>query len=172
MHDSKTPVLVGAITVAANVLLSIALVLGLHFPIWGLALSMAITDSVYAAILLGFLYFRVHHMTFTELVLPAAKMFTAALLTGVCLYVPMKLLDQLVFDTTRTLPLVMLTGVASAIGLSVYLFLTWLLDIHELESFLALFGRAKRLLFAAEETVSDVIAEVTPTVSDSPNKLD
>ena len=76
------------------------------------------------------------------------------------------------FDTTHTVPLIMLTGVASIIGLSVYLFLTWLFDIHELESFLAIFGRAKRLLFAAEETVSEVITEIVPTVSDNPNKLD
>lgn len=111
-------------------------------------------------------------MTFSELVMPAIKMFAAAALTGLSLYIPMKLLDQLVFDTTRTLPLIMLTGIASIIGLSVYLFLTWLLDIAELRSFLALFGRAKRLLFAAEKEVSEVISEVTPTVSDNPSKLD
>ena len=81
MHDSKTPVITGAITVALNVSLSIILVLGLHFPIWGLALAMAVTDSIYAIVLLGFLYFRVHHMTFSELVTPAVKMFTAAILT-------------------------------------------------------------------------------------------
>lgn len=172
MHDSKTPVIIGAITVALNVSLSAILVLGLHFPIWGLALAMAVTDSIYAVVLLGFLYFRVHHMTFSELVTPALKMFAAAGLTGLSLYIPMKLLDQLVFDTTRTVPLIMLTSVAFAIGLSVYLFLTWLFDIHELEPFLALFGRAKRLLFAAEETVSEVVTEVSPTISDSPNKLD
>lgn len=172
MHNSKTPVIIGAITVVLHICLSTFLILGLHFPIWGLALAMAVVDSLYAAVLLGFLYFKVNHMNFSELVVPAAKMFIAALITGLSLYIPMKLLDQLVFDTTRTLPLIMLTGVASGIGLSVYLFLTWLLDIHELESFVALFGRAKRLLFAAEETVSEVVKEVPPTIPDSPNKLD
>lgn len=171
MHDSKTPVIVGAVTVTTDVVLSIILVIMLHFPIWSLALSTAITDSIYAVVLIIFLYFKVHHLSFSELVLPAVKMASAAALTGICLYVPMKLLDQLVFDTTRTVPLIMLTGTASVIGLSVYLFLTWLFDIGELKSFLALFGRIKKLLFAAEETVSEVVGEVAP-VSETPNKLD
>ncbi len=92
-------------------------------------------------------------------------MFTAALLTGVSLYIPMKILDQLVFDTTRTIPLLMLTGTATAIGLSVYLFLTWFLEIEELSAFTGLVGRVKRIFFAAEETVSEVVEEVVPAVN-------
>jgi hypothetical protein len=50
---------------------------------------------------------------------------------GVALYVPIKLLDQLVFDTTRTINLIILTGIASFAGLISYIFFTWLLDIKE-----------------------------------------
>ena len=50
---------------------------------------------------------------------------------GVALYIPIKLLDQLVFDTTRTINLLILTGIASTTGIVEYIFFTRLLDIKE-----------------------------------------
>lgn len=151
LHDSQTPVIIGAGTVALNICLSILFIPILHWPIWGLAAASAVADSLYATILLFFLHRRVEYFSLFHLFVPAVKMFLAALVTGLSLYIPMKLLDQLVFDTTHTLPLIALTGTASLIGLSVYLFLTWLLDIEELQSFLTLF---KKINFRA---VSDVV---------------
>ena len=75
------------------------------------------------------------------LFIPAFKMVFAALMAGISLYIPMKLLDQLVFDTTRVIPLIALTGVASFAGLSVYIFLTWLLEIKELSAFTGIIQR-------------------------------
>ncbi|KKU92315.1 MAG: Virulence factor MviN [Microgenomates group bacterium GW2011_GWA1_48_10] len=170
LHDSRTPVILGSVSVVGNVVLSMFLVAFLHLPIWALGLSMAVTDSLYAAALLVCLHFKVQRFSWQDLIIPAGKMFLAAGITGVCLYVPMKLLDQLVFDTTRTVPLIMLTGTATVIGLSVYLFLTWVLDISELQSFLALFGKVRKLLFAAEETVSEVVSEINPGVIESPHE--
>ncbi len=165
VHDSKTPVTVGAITVAINVLLALVFILWWHLPIWALAAAMALADSLYALGLLTFFYRRVQGFPFSHFVLPAAKMFLAALVTGISLWLPMKLLDQLVFDTTRTIPLIFLTGTAAVIGLSVYGFLTWVFAIEELKAFLGLFGRLKRVIFAAEETVSEVVTEVSPNGS-------
>lgn len=165
LHDSKTPVVVGVFTVILNVVLAIVAIPMLHLPIWGLALAMMVADTVYAIVLLSLLHFKVNRFNLADLVLPALEMTIAALLTGVFLYVPMKLLDQLVFDTTRTFPLLLLTGTATLIGLTVYLFLTWVFDIKELRAFLALFGKVKRIMFAAEETVSE-IAGATPVSSE------
>ncbi len=166
LHDSKTPVVVGIITVIINIVLAVLAIPVFHLPIWGLALAMAITDIIYAVALMILLNFKVKQFALHDLLIPAAKMFAAAILTGVSLYIPMKLLDQLVFDTTRTIPLILLTSVATSIGLSVYLFLTWVFNIRELQAFLALFGRIKKLLFAAEETVSEVVVE-TPNETHS-----
>ena len=57
------------------------------------------------------------------------------------LYIPLKLLDQLVFDTTKTVNLILLTGISSLIGFSIYFFLTWLLDVHEASTFLLMFKK-------------------------------
>ncbi len=89
-------------------------------------------------------------------------MILAASITLFSLYVPLKLLDQLVFDTTRTGPLLMLTGTASVIGLTVYLFLTWLFQIDELNVFIAMFTKSKKMILSAEETVSEVTNEISP----------
>jgi putative peptidoglycan lipid II flippase len=147
LHDSKTPVIAGAITVGINILLSVIFVFFVpawQHPVWGLAIASMVADSLLAIALIVILHRRVLSFDLRSLLLPAGKILLAAFLTGFSLYIPMKLLDQLVFDTQHTVPLIMLTGIASAIGLSVYLFLTWVLDIEELKSFLGLFSRFRR----------------------------
>lgn len=165
IHNSKTPVVIGAVTVVLNIFLSLILILTLHLPVWGLALAMSLTDLIYGGVLLYYFHRAVNKFPLPSLVLPAVKMFLAAAVTGFSLYIPMKLFDQLVFDTTRTIPLLTLTITVSAIGLLVYLFLTWLLKIEELNAFLGLFGRLKKIIFAAEETVFDIGAQVSSNES-------
>ena len=58
--------------------------------------------------------------------------------------IPMKFLDQLVFDTTRTVGLLLLTGIAAIVGLTVYTVLSWLLKIKEVEIF---YQFCKKVLF-------------------------
>ena len=80
----------------------------------------------------------------------------ATFFTGIALYVPVKLLDQLVFDTTRTINLIFLTGISSFIGLSLYLFLTWLFNVREATTFLLIFkklGNWKEILSKRDEVI-------------------
>ncbi len=143
LHDSKTPVIIGSLTVILNIALSVLFIflLASSKPVWGLAAASAIADLVYVLFLIYFLNKKANGFDKKALFFPASKIFLASVITGLSLYVPMKLLDQLVFDTTRTAPLIMLTGTAAGIGLAVYFFLTWVLKIDELQSFLGLFKR-------------------------------
>ena len=159
LRDSKTPVIIGSLTEVLNIILSFGFIF--LFPFWGksvlgLAAAAAIADTLYALVLISLLNRRVLSFNQRALLLPAVKIVFAAILTGLALYVPMKLLDQLVFDTTRTVPLIMLAGTVTSIGLAVYLFLTWLLEIEELKSFLALFNRFKKE--AAVEVINEPVA--------------
>jgi putative peptidoglycan lipid II flippase len=150
LRDSKTPMIIGGIAVLINILFSVAFVFFFFSttrPVWSLAFAAAVSDISYASMLLFYFSKRVAGFDKQALFLPALKMGLAAIAAGLCLYVPMKLLDQLIFDTTRTVPLLMLTATASVLGLSVYLFFTWLLDIPELRSFTALIGKARRIFF-------------------------
>ena len=78
-----------------------------------------------------------------ELFLPILKMSAISLVTAIFLYIPMKLLDQLVFDTTRTIELIVLTSIATAVGLSVYLLLSWLFKVEQIVVF---YNFAKRII--------------------------
>ena len=91
-----------------------------------------------------------------EFMFSMGKIFLATFFTGFALYVPIKLLDQLVFDTTKTINLLILTGISSFAGFSLYLFLTWLFDVKEASTFLLLFkklGDWKDILSESEETI-------------------
>lgn len=145
LHDTKTPVTIGIISVVVNTLLSIVLVLGLRFDVWALALSTSIASVLNAFLLFVALYKKIDGFDLQKLIFPPIKMMIASVCTGVFLYLPMKLFDQLVFDTTRVFDLILLTGVASISGLSVYIFLAWFLDIEEVGTFFSLLQKFKRV---------------------------
>lgn len=145
LYDSKTPVLIGIVAIATNTLLSLVFIQVFHLPIWSLGLSTSIASFVNAASLLWFLNLRVGRFSKRDLLIPPVKMGLAAGITGVALYIPLKLLDQLVFDTTRVLGLVFLTGVSGTIGLATYIFLSWVMGVGEVRFFVSLLNKVKRL---------------------------
>ncbi len=81
------------------------------------------------------------NLNFARLVFPLSKMLIVAGVTGVSLWLPMRILDRFVFDTTRTIPLLALTAITSLIGLFTYVFLSYLFRVEEIKGFLALARR-------------------------------
>ncbi|MBI3577478.1 murein biosynthesis integral membrane protein MurJ [Candidatus Gottesmanbacteria bacterium] len=144
LYDSKTPVGVGVISILTNTTLSVMFILFLHWPVWALGVSASIASIFNALVLLYLLDRRVHSFAKYDLWVPPLKMTLAAVLMGLALYIPLKLLDQLVFDTTRTFGLILLTGVTGSIGLATYLFLSWVLGVSEVRSFFNLLARVRR----------------------------
>lgn len=135
LKDTRTPVVVSIMAVALNIVLSVLFVQGLHLEVWSLGLSYAVASNFSLVLLLYFLGNKVGGFTLEEVFLPALKMLLAAIMAAVALYLPIKALDQLVFDTTRTINLIILTGIASFFGIGVYLVLVKLLQVKELETF-------------------------------------
>lgn len=147
LKDTKTPVMVSCIVVAINIILSVVFVRALNYEIWSLGLSYSIATIVSLFLLTYFLDKKVGSIAGSGLYLPALKMLIAAFLAAVALYLPIKALDKLVFDTTRTVNLIMLTVIASTFGLSVYLLLVWLMRVKEIEGLSSLIKRVYRLQF-------------------------
>jgi putative peptidoglycan lipid II flippase len=131
LHDSKTPVVVSIVTVILNSLLSILFILGLKLPIWGLGISTSISSILHAGILLFLLDRKVKGFDRFQLIVPFLKITLTTLIMAVPLYVLMKLFDQLVFDTTRSIELFLLTGTVTSIGFATYLFFAWFFKIDE-----------------------------------------
>jgi len=157
LYDSKTPVLIGVLSVAVNTILSIYFIQVMKLPVWGLAISTSIASIINLIFLLWFLDQKVAYFDRVRLIVPGVKIVVASLITGVCLYIPMKLLDQLVFDTTRTINLIFLTGVVSFIGLSVYIFLAWFLEIDEVVTFYNLAKKITRVPLSFIETSQEMV---------------
>lgn len=143
LHDSKTPVYIGAVTVAINTVFSVVFIMYLHFDVWSLGLSTSISSILNMMLLLYYLDRKVGSFNRVELILPALKIFLAGLVTGVALYIPIKLLDQLVFDTTKTINLFLLTSISTIMGTSVYLFLAWFLGVPQMSLLAKLYNRAR-----------------------------
>lgn len=87
--------------------------------------------------------------------MPALKMLLAAVAAALALYIPLKLLDQLVFDTTKTINLIVLTSIASFFGLLIYFFLVWMMDVKELNTYVDLLKKLGKVRFKSEEMVSE-----------------
>src|SRR3990167_5734560 len=150
VKDSITPVKINVLTVVFNIALSLIFILILKLSIIYLAIAYS-TANIINAILLLYLLDRKVSFNKTELFLPVFKMLVISLITAVFLYIPMKLLDQLVFDTTRTIGLLLLTGIATLVGLLVYIFLSWLLKVEQVFIF---YNFAKRVILLPSKLVS------------------
>lgn len=145
LHDTKTPVLISVVSIIVNIVCSVVFIFYWKLPVWALALSASLAAILSFLLLFVFLSQKIGGFDWRPLLLPPLKMVIASLIAGVFLYIPMKLLDQLIFDTTRFLPLLMLTGVATVSGLSVYVFLAWFLDIEEVMTFFKILQKVKRV---------------------------
>ncbi len=157
LYDSKTPVAIGIIAILINSLASILFIQYFKLPVWSLGLSTSIASFFNAGLLLWLLDRRVHRFNKWQLFGPPIKMVTAAFVSGIALYIPLKLLDQLVFDTTRVFGLILLTGVSATIGLATYMFLSWVFGVGEVQSllnFLRRVGRLRVLFEPAAEVVN------------------
>lgn len=145
LKDTKTPVAVSFVNVTINISLCWIFVQILHWDVWALGLAFTISANTSLILLMFLLDRRLGGLGRRQLLMPAAKMLLAAVVAAVALYIPIKALDQLVFDTTKTINLMILTGIASVFGLGVYLLLVWLFKIRELETFLTLIKKLRRM---------------------------
>lgn len=156
LHDTKTPLIIGSATTILMILLSVAFVFYYHLGVVGIAFAFSIASILNFLILFIFLDRKTGGFDKWPLAKTVTKIFIASGLTAFALYVPIKLLDQLVFDTTKTINLILLTGISSFAGLSLYLFLTWLFDVKEATMFILLFkkiGDWRQILTKSDETI-------------------
>jgi putative peptidoglycan lipid II flippase len=156
LHDTRTPLIVGTITTIFMIALGAFFVFVEKAGVETIAIAYSCATILNVLILFVFLDKKVGGFEKKSLLLSLGKIALASVFTGFALYVPIKLLDQLVFDTTRTVGLLLLTGISSIAGLSFYLFLTWLFNVREASQFLLLFrkiGDWRQILGRSEEVI-------------------
>lgn len=156
LHDTKTPLVVGTVTTILMIALGALFTFVNKMGVEGIAIAFSIATIANVLISLVFLDKKVGGFDKKALFLSIGKITIATVFTGFALYIPIKLLDQLVFDTTRTVGLLLLTGISSFAGLSLYLFLTWLFNVKEATMFLLLFrkiGDWRQVLGKSDEVI-------------------
>lgn len=156
LHDTKTPLIVGSITTLLMLSLSYLFIIVLKMNVTSLAISYSIASILQLIILFIVLDMKTGGFPKKQEAISLFKLFLSTTLTGIALYLPLKFLDKLVFDTTRTLNLLMLTGISSAIGLLIYLVLTWLLNVEEAKTYVLLFrkmGNWREILGKSDEVI-------------------
>lgn len=141
LKDTKTPAAVSAVVVALNIGLSVYSIVILRLDVWSIGLANSISAITSAVLLFWMLHFKVGKFNLRAVLIPLIKMLMATVIMGVSLYVPIKLLDAVIFDTTRTVNLLLLTGISSVFALSVYVILVWFLKVRELDTYVELFKR-------------------------------
>jgi putative peptidoglycan lipid II flippase len=157
LYDTKTPVIISIVSILINTVASIVFIQVYHLPVWALGLSTSIASIVNAGVLFILLDKRVGGFPKTKLFWPPIKMLLAAVISGIVIFIPLKLFDLLIFDTTRTFGLLLLTGTAGGAGLGSYLFLAWVFDVTEVHAFLALISKVRRpavILEPANEVIN------------------
>lgn len=156
LHDTKTPLAIGTVTTLMMIILGAFFIFVNKHGVESIALALSIATITNVIVSLAFLDKRVGGFDRKFLFTSVLKITIATIFTGFALYIPIKLLDQLVFDTTRTVGLILLTGISSFAGLSLYLFLTWLFNVREASLFLLLFrkiGDWRQILGKSDEAI-------------------
>ncbi len=157
LHNSFIPLVVSAFATILLIVLGYFFVIIQGMGIQSIALAFTFANIVQLIILFVLLIKKVGGFPKGLLFFTPIKIIVASFFTGIALYVPIKLLDQLVFDTTHTINLIFLTGISSFIGLSFYLFLTWLFNVKEATTFLLIFkkiGNWKEILGKSDEAIN------------------
>lgn len=131
LHDTMTPVKVMVFALITEVFFAWWLTQQIGFDVSGLGIAMTVGGGI-GTFLLGIAITRkIPEFLNKELFMPLLKMTICALMMAIALYVPVKALDQIVIDTTRTVNLIILTGIAGGCGMIMYLIFTWVLKVRE-----------------------------------------
>jgi peptidoglycan biosynthesis protein MviN/MurJ (putative lipid II flippase) len=118
-----------------------------------------LASLVHAFLLFGILERKIGGFEKKEVFIPFLKIGIATFVTACFLWFPMRVLDKFILDTTRTINLIILTIIASFLGLGVYLFLSFLLKIEEFKIFVDLLkkiGQWRKILSESEEMIDSV----------------
>lgn len=136
LHDTKTPLIISSFATGFLIICSYIFIFVNHWGVESIAIAFTIQGILQLIILFLLLEKKVGRFEKWPLIVSWSKIVISSIFTAFALYIPIKLLDQLVFDTTRTINLIFLTGISSLIGLSIYLFLTWFFDVKEAKSYI------------------------------------
>lgn len=133
LSDTVTPFLISLFTSCVFFIGAALAIRQDSHQLTGIAITIAACGILEACLYLLLLSFKVKKLLTFSFILEQIKIYAIAAIMAVSLYIPYKSLDTLVFNTTKVIPLLALTGITSIIGLSVYILLSKIFHIAEMQ---------------------------------------
>lgn len=158
LKDTKTPFLITVGTVLSYLVVSYLSVYVFSLDVLGLGLAISLSAFLELILFIFLLNRKLTCFNAKEFWLPQLKMLLASFFMAVFLYLPFKILDEVVFDTSRTIDLIALTISTASMATLVYIYFSVLLDVKELVYFngiLKKFGKWKEAIEDSSEVILD-----------------
>ena len=134
LQDTVSPLKASAFGVVSSVVVSIATLSTLGMR--GIALGMVVGGFVTLSLLIYYMWRKIGGFTWKGMFIPIIRIMFAGAIMAIAVYVPVRPMESVLFDTSRTLELIMLSVVVGGFGLSLYLFLSWILGSAEIVLFI------------------------------------
>jgi len=141
--DTKTPFLVGFLSIIVNTFLSVFFIFFLKLPVWALALSFSFSIILNISLLFLFLINKIKNIDYSNLIVGTVKIFTACVLASLPSYIFLKVADPWIFNTIYTINVFFLLFSVALIYFFWYLFFSWFFEVKQLFLFTKLIIRAK-----------------------------
>lgn len=141
--DSRTPFYLSVVSIFINLTLSLLMILVFKQPVWSLAISFSTAMILNVILLFIIFHRRIGQLNLKFFGLESIKIFVSSLFSSLTGYYLLKLLDGLIFDTSRTINVFFLLLTVSLVYLLLYLFLSWIFDVKEIYLISKLVTKAK-----------------------------
>jgi putative peptidoglycan lipid II flippase len=154
VHDTFTPFVISLFSVALNIILSVVFVLVLKLEIFGLALGFS--NFINFLLLMGYFQKKWAKFIDKKTIFVWLKMALSSLFAGAGCWLVMKILDNYVFLTTKTFPLLIVTTLALFFGIGIYILFSKIFKIEELSVLFKIgkkIGNWKNTLFSVKEVI-------------------
>jgi putative peptidoglycan lipid II flippase len=132
LKNTKTPLKISLVTSSIFIFISWLSVFVLKVGLEGIAVGVSLSTILEMLLFLYCLDRRVKGFMGKAFWVPQMKMITASFFMAVFLYLPFRILDELVFNTSHTVELILLTITTATIGMLVYIYFAMLFEIREL----------------------------------------
>jgi putative peptidoglycan lipid II flippase len=158
LKNTRIPLYITGITVGIYVFMCWISVFYTQSGLLGMAIATSVTSFLEMFLFLYFLNVQVKGFFGKSFWIPQIKMIVASFLMTIFLYLPFRILDELIFDTSRTIELILLTITTSTIGMLVYIYFAMLFEVRELymiQTIVGKIGSWKKTLSKSPEVLLD-----------------
>jgi len=146
MQDTWTPVRFRTLSILMNISLSYLFIFVLGYGVWSLALSYSVSSMVSFVLSFWFMEKKLNGGFILPILRPFIKIAYSSGILGFILYFTMKLLDEYVFDTTKTINLVVLVSIVSVFSVGWYFIITYFMKVKEIQLFWGIVKKMKKYL--------------------------